>query len=394
MAEAEPPGGWPGLRKYRLLLSSGRIGDLLTPNRMVMSPMTRFRVTTEGVPTPANIQYYAQRAGAGLIVSESIYVSPMGRGGPRSAGIVTDDQIKGWRAVTEGVHSAGGRMFAQLGHSGRGTHPDLLPGRVLPIAPGPVPRTKSIRLAELVEDGEPRVIYGDPVTPRVLATAEIPGVIAEYRQATRNAFSAGFDGVELHAGSGGLPHQFLATCVNQRTDSYGGSPENRCRFVLEVLEAMSDVRGSRKVGIKIAPNWCYNDIEATAEEIIETYSYLAAELSRLDLAYVHVQYPPWGMFTEPRAELSIDLVRKHYRGTLIGAGEFTRESAEESLARGRCDFVAFGRRYIANPDLVERFRRDAHENTPDESRFFTPEAEGFTDFKTLDEEAAAPPATG
>src|SRR5690606_11428765 len=161
--------------------------------------------------------------------------------------------------------------------------------------------------------------------------------------------------VELHSGSGGLPHQFLATCVNQRTDAYGGSTANRCRFVLEVLEAMCSVAGSRRVGIKIAPNWCYNDIEASADEIVETYTYLAQHRNALGLAYVHVQYPPWGMFTPPRDLLSIDLVREHYRGTLIGAGEFGRVEAEESLRSGRCDLVAFGRRFIANPDLVERF---------------------------------------
>jgi N-ethylmaleimide reductase len=226
------------------------------------------------------------------------------------------------------------------------------------------------------------------VVPRQITLREIPGIVEEYRRAAENAFAAGFDGVELHSGSGGLPHQFLATCANQRPDAYGGSVANRCRFVLEVVEALVSVRGARRVGIKIAPNWCYNDIEADAGEIVETYSYLARALQPMALAYVHVQFPPWGMYTPPRDGLSIDLVRAHYPGTLIGAGEFGRAEGDEALRNGRCDLIAFGRRFIANPDLVARFRRDAHENAWDEARYFTPDDAGFTDFKTLEQEEA------
>lgn len=377
------------MERYPLLFTPGRVGDLQIPNRIVMSPMTRFRVTTEGVPTPANITYYVQRAAAGLIISESTYVSPMGRGGPRAAGLVTPAQVAAWRAVTEGVHAAGGRMFAQLGHSGRGSHPALLPDGQLPIAPSPVPRSKPIRIAEVVEDGVERVLYGDPVIPRALARHEILGIVAEYRQAAEHAMAAGFDGVELHAGSGGLPHQFLASCVNRRTDAYGGTPARRCRFVLEVIEALVSVCGSGRVGIKIAPNWYYNDIEADASEIVETYTYLARALQPLNLAYVHVQRPPWGMYTPPRDALSLDLVRAQYPGTVIGAGDFGRTEGNEALRQGRCDVIAFGRRFIANPDLVERFRRDAHENAWDEARYFTPDDAGFTDFLTLEQEERA-----
>jgi N-ethylmaleimide reductase len=346
-----------------------------------MSPMTRFRVDTSGVPTDLNAVYYSQRASAGLIVSESVYVTPYGRWSPRAAGLHTDAQIAAWRGVTDAVHGKGGRMFAQIAHGGRLSHPALRPDGTDSVAPSSRPQRKKVRVEE---DAGTGLKLADPVIPRALTTGEIHEIVAEFKRTAARAITAGFDGVEVHSGSGFLHHQFLATCVNQRTDSYGGIVGNRCRFLIETLEALSEVRGSRRVGVKIAPNFAYNDIESSEAEIHETYTYLARALSALNLAYVHVQFPPWGLFTGPKTLNPIDLVRPHYTGTLIGAGEFDRHTAEAALANRRCDLIAFGRRFVANPDLPGRFRRNAAENTWDESKLYTPTLEGFTDYPTLD----------
>jgi len=367
---------------YPLLLSEGTVGDLKLPNRMLMSPMTRFRIDTAGVPTALNPVYYSQRASAGLIVAEGSYVAPSGRWSPRAAGLVTDAQVAGWRFVTNAVRNNGGRMFAQIAHGGRISHPQLQPdGKTSPLAPSAIPQKKKVRLEE--NDGAP-VVYADPVTPKAMDRGDIQAVIAAFKSTAARAEEAGFDGVEIHAGSGFLHNQFLATCVNRRTDAYGGSEANRTRFLIETLEAVSEVRGSGRVGVKIAPNFAYNDIETSESEIIATYTYLAKALSALNLGYVHVQYPPWGLFTGPKTLNPIPLVREHFRGTMVGAGEFDRHTAEAALKAGTCDLIAFGRRFIANPDLPERFRRDAGENAWDESKLYTPTAEGFVDYPTLD----------
>lgn len=368
-----------------LLLSPGKLGDLTLPNRMLMCPMTRFRVTEEGVPTELNIVYYGQRASAGLIITETAYPHPTGRLSPRVAGLYSSEQVSAWRRVTDAVRERGGRMFAQLCHAGRISHPRLQPNGELPIAPSPIAPKKPIRITESEKQG---LRFADPVAPREMDRADMRDVIGHFRNATRRAQDAGFEGVELHAGSGFLHQQFLTCATNLRTDDYGRDARARCRFIIETLEAMCEVRGPGRVGIKIAPNFAYNDIASEEAEIRETYGLLAELLSPLDLAYVHVQYPPWGLFTGPKDLNPIDLVRPSYKGTLVGAGEFDRHSAESALAAGRCDFVAFGRRFIANPDLPERFRQDAGENGWDETTLYAPSAEGFIDYPTLDEERA------
>lgn len=375
-----------GNNRYPHLFSAGQLGDLVTPNRMLMCPMTRFRVDTEGVPLPANITYYEQRAEAGLIVTESSHISAQGRGLPRSSGMHTPEHIEGWRAVVDAVHAKGGRISAQLSHVGRKSHPLLQPGGALPVAPSAIPGKKKLRIAESVEEG---VTYAAPVPPRALEISEIPNVIGDYVQAAKNAFDAGFDAIELHSASANLPHQFLATCVNKRTDRYGGSPTNRCRFLIETLEAMIAVRRPGRVGVKIAPTSGYNDISTDLDEIVSTYSYLLEAISPLGLAYVHVQRPEAELVQGPPDFDPVAFIRKHYKGNLVAAGFYDRHLGEAAIASGACDFIAYGRRFIANPDLVERYRRDAGENGWDESKLYTASQEGFTDYKTLAEEEEA-----
>lgn len=370
------------------LLSPIRVGDLQLPNRMLMSPMTRFRVSETGVPSELNAVYYRQRASAGLLVGEGTYVEPRGRLTPRTAGLYTAEQVAAWRRITDAVHDQGGRMFIQLCHGGRVSHPRLQPGGAQPVAPSAVAKTGQVRIVEDEAEGVKKV---DAPVPRALETDEIAPIVDAFRTATRNAVEAGFDGVELHAGSGLLHQQFMTPAANLRTDRYGGSAQNRCRFVIETLEAMAEVRGPGRVGIKIAPTFAYNGTDMAMEDIVETYGYLAAELSRLDLAYVHVQFPPWGLFIGPRDFDVIGFVRERYRGTLVAAGEFDRESGEAAIAAGKCDLIAFGRRFIANPDLPERIRRNAPENGWDEATLYSPAPEGFIDYPTLDETPAAKP---
>jgi N-ethylmaleimide reductase len=366
--------------RYPHLLSAGRVGDLELPNRMVMSPMTRFRVEETGAPMPLNALYYGQRASAGLIVGEFSYAEPRGRCSPRAAGIACEDHVAAWRVVTDEVHGRGGRMFLQVGHAGRVSHPALQPNGELPVAPSSIAKPGEVRITESVEDG---VVKAPAPTPRALEVAEIAELTEEFGRATARAQAAGFDGVELHAGSGFLHQQFLTLVSNQRTDAYGGGAANRCRFLIETLEAMCAVRGPGRVGVKIAPNFAYHGMDMAHADVLETYGLLARELDRLGLAYVHVQYPPWGLFYGPRDFNPIPFIREHFAGTLLGAGEFDRDSAEAALRDGTCDLVAFGRRFIANPDLPERIRLAAEENGWDEARLYGPTAEHFTDFPVL-----------
>ncbi|HVT25463.1 MAG TPA: alkene reductase [Rhizomicrobium sp.] len=368
------------MRNYRFLLSAGRVGDIVLRNRMIMSPMTRFRVTETGVPSDLNIIYYGQRASAGLIISEGTYSEPKGRLTPRTAGLHTEEHVSAWRAITDAVHEKQGRMFVQLCHGGRVSHPLLQPDGELPVAPSAIAKTGQVRIRENETEG---VIKVDAPIPRALDLPEITSIVEEFGRATERAVTAGFDGVELHAASGLLHQQFLTTTANVRSDRYGGSPLNRCRFVIETLEAMSAVRGSGRVGIKIAPNFAYNGTDMPMRDIIDTYSLLVEELKRLDLGYVHVQYPPWGLFSGPKSFNPIMFVRPLYKGTLIGAGEFNRDTAEDMLAAGHSDFIAFGRRFIANPDLPARIAAGAEENAWDEATLYTPTPEGFIDYPTL-----------
>jgi N-ethylmaleimide reductase len=355
------------------LFTKVELGEIGLRNRIVMAPMTRLRATEDCLASPMMAEYYRQRASAGLLITEGSHPSPMGRGYTYPPGIHTPEQATAWRKVTDAVHQEGGHIVLQLMHAGRVTHSSLLPGHALPVAPS------AIAVAGAIHTFEGKVPFE---VPRALATEEIPGVIAEYRHAAELAVTAGFDGVELHAATGYLPHQFQASDSNHRTDAYGGSLENRSRFTIEILHALGEVWGAGRVGIKIAPGYTVNDMYD--EDPAATYVYLARQLNPMGLAYLHVGYESgYTRGTGPSFN-PIDLLRKEYSGRLLAAGGFTKETGNAILAAGRADGVVFGRSFIANPDLVERFRRDAPLNEPiDVSTFYGGGAHGYIDYPTL-----------
>jgi len=353
------------------LLTPVRIGRYIAPNRLIMAPMTRSRATEDGVPTDITATYYAQRASAGLIISEGVFPSAMGKGYVNTPGIETESQVAGWKKATEAVHTSGGRIFLQMMHAGRISHPSLLDGNT-PVAPS------AIKPA-----GQAWTPLGqvDFVTPHELNLEEIADVINEYRLATRRALDAGFDGVELHAASGYLPEQFLSSGSNQRHDQYGGSVENRARFILEVLEAMIAEAGADRVGIKISPEMNYNSIIDAAPQ--QTYTYLVKKLRGLGLAYLHVTL--FGTAVDYHA-----MLKPLFDGTYLMGGGLTQESAEAVLAEDKADATVFGSAFIANPDLPERFRLKAALNEPDRNTFFAPPtAAGYIDYPVLSEAKVA-----
>ncbi|WP_263143611.1 alkene reductase [Pseudomonas sp. RIT-PI-AD] len=349
------------------LFSEVKVGRYTLSNRMVMAPMTRSRADDAGVPSDLVTTYYSQRASAGLIVSEGVFPVAMGKGYVRTPGIETAEQVAAWKKVTSAVHARGGRIFMQLMHCGRVSHPSLLPDGAQPQAPSPIKAAGQTYTATGLQDF---------VTPHALTVAEIAEVVAGYRQAARLAIEAGFDGVELHAASGYLPEQFLSTGSNQRADQYGGSVENRARFVLEVLAAMVGEVGGDRVGIKISPEMNFNDIVDAHPQ--ETYTYLVTQLRDLKLAYLHVAL--FGAKFDYHAAL-----RPLFDGRyLIGSGQ-SKESAESLLAEGKADAVVFGSAFLANPDLPERFRAGAELNVPNKDLFYTPGAEGYIDYPAMTE---------
>lgn len=356
-----------------------KLGALELPNRIVMSPMTRIRADKECVPTERMVRYYSQRASAGLIVTEGTHPSPMGRGYTFPPGLHHEKQAAGWRKVTDAVHAAGGKIFVQLMHAGRVSHSSLLPNHALPVAPSAIAVT-----------GEAHTFAGkEPFeTPRPLETEEVSAVIDEYRRAAGLSIAAGFDGVELHAATGYLPNQFQVTGSNERTDAYGGSLENRTRFTLEVIEALCDVRGADRVGIKIAPGFTVNDI--FDGDPAETYTYLAQRLNPLGLAYLHVGYDSgYGRGTAPPFN-PVDLLRPVYTGNLLAVGGFNKATGSEAISAGRADAIVYARPFISNPDLVERFRLDASLNEWDVQTFYGGDDHGYTDYPTLEQRKLGP----
>ncbi|MHA7222843.1 alkene reductase [Arthrobacter sp. RHLT1-20] len=351
-----------------MLFSPMTLGELELPNRLVMAPLTRVRSGKEGVPGPLVAEHYRQRASLGLIVSEGTYPSRAGQGFPGQPGLVTEEQLKGWANVTSAVHSEGGRIFAQVMHAGRVTHKDTNGGFEV-VAP-----------SAIAIDGETRTYEGKksfPV-PHALLTTELPGIVQEFVTASRNAIGAGFDGVELHSANGYLLHEFLAPSANQRDDIYGGSPENRARFVIEVTQAVVDAIGADRVGIRISPEHnVQGAIELDAADIHETYGRLVDALAPLKLAYLSV------LHKEPTSDTVQDL-RARFNGTFLlntGFGVITtREEATALVADGHADAVVVGRPAIANPDLVRRWREGLPVNDPDPSTFYSEGAKGYTDY--------------
>jgi N-ethylmaleimide reductase len=347
------------------LFSPLSLGDYTLRNRIVMAPMTRARADAQGVPSPLAVEYYSSRADAGLLLTEGTGPCPMGMGYARTPGIYNDAQIAAWRDVTDAVHARGGRIFLQIMHVGRIAHAGNRTIVDAPVAPS------AIRAAGQMWTDSQGMQPND--MPRALELSEIPAVIEEYAAGTRNALKAGFDGVELHSASGYLPNQFLSPDSNQRTDAYGGSIENRIRFVVEALEAMIVAAGSSgKVGMKNSPGMKFNDIDHA--DPIPTYVALAKAIGPLRLAYLHV------MRTGIGAESAL---RDAYPGTLLLGGGFKKEEASKAIEEGRADAIVFGSTFLANPDLVLRFERDAPLNAPDQSTFYTPGPKGYIDYPAL-----------
>ena len=338
------------------------IGPVTLRNRVVMAPMTRSRAGANDEPTALNVEYYRQRANAGLVISEGVYPMPDGKGYCRTPGICTPEQIAGWRAVTDAVHAEGGLFCMQLMHCGRVGHPDnKLPGTDA-VAPSAIRAN-----AEIFTEGGMKPL----MEPRALRLEDIPEVIAGYQQATRNAFEAGSDLVELHCTSGYLPAQFLSTGTNKRTDRYGGSLENRARFVIEVLEAMSAVAGPERVGIRICPGNPFNDLQDDNPR--ETFDYLLSQIGGMGLAYLHAI----------RATPGIDVVamrKAHFPGPFIINDSFDGASANAIIEKGDADLVAFGRHYISNPDLVQRLQKGLPLAPFNPRTMYTPGPEGYTDY--------------
>lgn len=347
------------------LFTPFRIGRFDLSNRLVMAPMTRSRADDSGVPGDLVATYYAQRAGAGLIISEGTYPTAMGKGYVRTPGIETEAQVAGWTSVTDAIHARGGRIFLQIMHCGRVSHPSLLPGGALPVAPSAIKPAGQA----WTDSGQQ-----DFVTPRALSVAEIADVIGSYRLATRRALEAGFDGVELHAASGYLPEQFLSSGSNQRQDEYGGSVANRARFMLEVLTAMTAEAGGDRVGIKISPEMNYNDISDAEPQ--QTYTHLVSALNAFNLAYLHVAL--FGAKVDYHA-----LLRPRFNGAYLAGGGLDQAAAEALLADERADATVFGSAFLANPDLPARLLHGAALNAPDRSTFFSPGAPGYIDYPTL-----------
>ena len=347
------------------LFTPVKVGRYTLQNRLVMAPMTRSRAGASGVPSDFAATYYGQRAGAGLIISEGVFPTAMGKGYVRTPGIETDEQIAAWKMVATAVHDRGGRIFMQIMHCGRISHPSLLPQGAQPVAPsGITPAGKTWT------DGGMQ----DFVTPRELSISEIAETIEAYRLATRHALAAGFDGVELHAASGYLPEQFLSTGSNHRQDQYGGSVENRARFVLETLAAMVTEAGGDRVGIKISPEMNFNDISDANPQ--ETYSYLVEGLRGLNLAYLHVAL--FGSKTD-----YYTLLKPLFNGAYLIGGGLDQAAAEAAIVSGSADATVFGSAFLANPDLSERFLHGAALNSPDKNTFYSPGPEGYIDYPTL-----------
>lgn len=356
------------------LLAPVRLGSYDLRNRMVMAPMTRNRAGIGNVPHELNALYYGQRASAGLIVSEASQVSPQGVGYPGTPGIHSREQVEGWKLVTKAVHERDGRIFLQLWHVGRISHPSLQPDGELPVAPS------SIRPAG---DAFTAIGLRPFVTPRALETHEIPGIVGQYRQGAINALAAGFDGVEIHAANGYLIDQFLRDGTNRRTDRYGGSLENRTRLLLEITGAAVEVWGANRVGVRLSPVSPFNDMIDSNPQ--QTFEHAAGALNRFGLACAHVVETG---AEDPQRPFDFASLRKAFRGAYIANAGYTKERAHTVLAGDDADLVSFGVLFLANPDLPARFTKGAPLNTPDQSTFYSGSEKGYTDYPFLEAQPA------
>ena len=341
-----------------------KVGALEWPNRIVMAPLTRARASEGRVPNALMAEHYVQRASAGLILSEATSVTPMGVGYADTPGIWSDEQVEGWKIVTDAVHKAGGRIFLQLWHVGRISDPSFLNGE-LPVAPSAVKPAGHVSLLRPMRD------Y---VTPRALETDEIPGIVAAYRKGAENAKKAGFDGVEVHGANGYLLDQFLQSSTNQRTDAYGGSVENRARLMLEVTDACIDVWGADRVGMHLAPGGDQHDLSDANPA--ETFGYVARELGKRKIAFIFTREVDSPNALGP-------MIKKEFGGVWIANQQLTKQRAEELVSSGTADAVSWGQLFIANPDLPKRLQLDAPLNKPVPETFYAKGTTGYTDYPAL-----------
>ena len=358
------------------LFSPLSLGPYQLKNRIAMAPLTRNRAGPGNVPTALAAEYYAQRAGAGLIIAEATQILPEGQGYQDTPGIHSPEQIAGWRKVTDAVHAKGGRIFLQLWHVGRVSHTSLQPGGKAPVAPSAIQaKTKTFVNNTFAEVSE----------PRALELAELPGIVAAYGQAAKNAVEAGFDGVELHAANGYLLDQFLRDSSNKRTDSYGGSIENRARLTLEAAQAVVAAIGAERTGIRISPVTPANDVSDSNPQAL--FEYLVGKLNALKLVYIHAIEGSTGGPRDFGGAFDYAALRKLYSGVWIANNGYDLALAKQVIGSGAADMVAFGRPFIANPDLVERLRSGAPLNEVDRATLYGGGAKGYTDYPTLSEAA-------
>ena len=349
------------------LFSPLKAGDIELKNRMIMSPLTRARAGGSRVPNDLMVEYYSQRAGAGMIISEATAISPRGYGWKNAPAMYTDEHVAAWKHVTDAVHQKGGKIVLQLWHMGRVSHPDFLKGE-LPVAPSAIPA-----------EGQNRSIQKDYVVPHVLTVDEIKSTVADYARGAQRAIDAGFDGVQIHGANGYLIDQFLKDNSNHRTDQYGGSIENRARFLLEVVEAVAKTIGAGRTGLRVS---AMNGIQSTSDsDPTALFTHVAKELNRFNLAFLEVKEPVSAQTVTPS-------VRQHYKGTLIINEGHTFETATDAVKTGKADAVAFGQKFISNPDLVERFRKGAALNEIDMPNLYAGGAKGYTDYPFLSDAAA------
>ena len=352
------------------LFAPVQIGDLTLPNRIVMAPLTRSRAQPDNTPGDLAARYYAQRASAGLIVSEGVVISRQGVGYPNVPGLYADEHVRAWQPITEAVHAAGGRIFAQIWHVGRISLPEYQPDGALPVAPSAVcPKGNAFTWTG------PKPF----VTPRALDREEIPLIVAQYRDAAARALQAGFDGVEIHGANGYLIDQFLRDGTNRRTDAYGGPIENRLRFLTEVVAAVIEAVPARRVGVRISPASAVNDMSDSDPQAL--FNAVAEHLSGYALAYLHAV--EWAPNEEAPPDFDFQALRRRFDGPYIANGRYDRARALQARAEGRADLIAFGRLSLANPDLPARLAQDAPLNTPDPATFYGGDAHGYTDYPAL-----------
>jgi N-ethylmaleimide reductase len=353
------------------------LGDLSLRNRVVMAPLTRSRAGQPGdVPTDLNAQYYRQRASAGLIIAEATQVSPQGKGYAFTPGIHSPAQIEGWRKVTSAVHEAGGLIHLQLWHVGRISHPRLQPDGQLPVAPSAI-QPKGAQTFVSADSG-----MVDIPQPRALDTDEIPGLVEQFRSGAENARTAGFDGVEIHAANGYLLDQFLRSETNSRSDAYGGSLENRLRLPMMVVDAVVSVWGTERTGIRVSPTGSFNDMRDA--DPVATFGAFASQLNRAGIAYIEVVEDSFqGNLEQGRPQAVIDAIHANFKRAYIANGRYSADEARQRIEAGHCDLVSFGRPFISNPDLVERFRQNAALNRWDDGTFYGGTEQGYTDYPTM-----------